>query len=42
MKFLYIHNILTLIITNFISWALEKHPEPETNPIFVIILSSGG
>jgi len=27
MKFLYIHNILTLLITNFWSWALEKHPE---------------
>jgi len=29
MKFLYMHNILTLIITNFMSWTLEKHPEPE-------------
>ena len=27
MKFLYIHNILILIITNFMSWVLEKHPE---------------
>ena len=29
MKFLYIHNIITLIITSFVvwSWALEKHPE---------------
>ncbi len=27
MKFLYIHNIITLIITNFMSWAIEKHPE---------------
>jgi len=27
MKFLYIHNILTLIITNFLSWALEEHQE---------------
>jgi len=25
MKFLYIHNILTLIITNFMSWALDEH-----------------
>ena len=24
MKFLYIHNILTLIITNFMSWALDE------------------
>jgi len=31
MRFLYIHNILSLIITNFVvwSWALEKHPKPE-------------
>ena len=29
MKFLYIHNIITLIITNYMSWALEEHPEPE-------------
>jgi hypothetical protein len=29
MKFLHMHNILKLIITNFVvwSWALEKHPE---------------
>jgi len=33
MKFLYIHNILTLLITNFWSWALEKYPEPEFQPV---------
>ncbi len=35
MKFLYMHNILTLIITNFVvwSWALEDHPEPEFQPV---------
>jgi hypothetical protein len=28
--------VLMLLLTNFVvwSWALEKHPEPETNPIF--------
>jgi len=25
----YIDDILLLIITNFMSWALEEHPEPE-------------
>ena len=33
MKFLYIHNILTLVIINFMSWTLEKHPEPEIQPV---------
>jgi len=32
----YIDDVLLLIITNFVvwSWALEKHPEPETNPVY--------
>jgi len=30
----YIDDILLLIIANFMSWALEKHPEPETNPVY--------
>jgi len=35
MKFLHIHNILTLIIANFVvrSWTLEKHPTPEIQAI---------
>jgi len=33
MKFLYIHNILTLIITNFMSWALEEYPVPKIQPV---------
>ena len=29
MRIRYIDDILLLIITNFMSWALEEHPEPE-------------
>ena len=29
----YIGDILLLIITNYTSWALEKHPEPEIQPV---------
>jgi len=28
----YIGDILLLIITNYMSWALEEHPEPEFQP----------
>jgi len=29
MKFIYIHNILTLIIINFMSWALDERSKIE-------------
>jgi hypothetical protein len=29
----YKDEVLLLIITNYMSWALEKHPEPEIQPV---------
>jgi len=35
MKFLYIFDILLLLITNFVvwSWALEEYPAPKIQPV---------
>ena len=40
MKFLYIHNILTLIITNFMSWALDERSKIQ--PLSLKMINQGG